>query len=155
MGALFAFLLSLFTGSGGIAGQIEKAAEAAINGKTEQERTAAQERVSTLQAQLAAQMQREADAKAIRLATAGQPEMRVLAFLIGGTFALHVVLIGVGTCLAAPLGWPWLNWTLHIPPFPEPFQTAEIGMIGFFFGYAAVTHSASAIAGAIVKRNSP
>lgn len=152
---IFTFLLSLLTGSGGIAGELRKAYEAKVNGKTEDERIAAGERAKTLELQLTAQTEREARSKEIRLATAGQPEMRLLAFMIGGGFALHTLCISLGTTFQPLIKGGVFDWLLHIPPIPEPFGTAELGIIGFFFGYAAVTHSANAIAGAIAQRKQP
>jgi hypothetical protein len=140
MGMILSFLLSLFTGSGGITGSIEKAYEANLNSKTEEERIASTNLLNALLQQ-----------QTIRLATAGQPLQKWLAFIFAAPFALHVLLIGIGTCIAAPLGWPVLAWTLHVPPFPAPYEGVELGIIGFFYGYAAITHTATVLAGAITS----
>lgn len=141
MTAVFKFILALVTGSGGLVGSLERAYEARLKAANDTERLRLDEKIRYLEAQTK-----------IRLATAGQPEMRLLAFLFGFPFALHVFLIGVGTCVAAPTGWAWLGWALKIPPFPPPYNQIEMSIIGFFFGYAAVTQSVKTVAAVIAGK---
>lgn len=140
------WLVNLLTG--GVADRLERAFDRYLTAQNDHEKLVHEQRIEALKG-LA---ESEARATQLRLATAGQWEQRFLAFALGAPFALHVVLIGIGTCIAAPLGVAWLEWTLHVPPFPSPFDDAEIGVIGFFFGYATVGRGVSAIAAAIARR---
>lgn len=145
------FFLAILNWFGGgplqtIADALTKAHADSLNAKTVSEKTAADERVATL-------TQAMADVANARTAASGQPWwMQLIAFMIGMPFALHILLIGVGTDIAAPLGWTWLEWTRHVPPFPDPYNTAELGIIGFFFGYASISGGLGAVAGAITRR---
>lgn len=142
MGAIFAFVLSLISPVSKLLGKIEDARIAEINAVTERQRIAAQNQ----QAMLAAILQ-------VRLATASFGEMRVLTFMIAFPMALHVFLIGIGTCIAAPTGWGWLAWSLHIPPFPAPFVEWEGIIILSFFGVQGGVKGVSAIAAAIASKH--
>lgn len=92
------------------------------------------------------------NATQVRLATAGYPEQRFLAFLAGATAIVHWVMIGIGTTFAAPLGWGWLEWTLHIPPFPAPFADYEGAIILSFFGLVGAVSVGNSIAAALAMR---
>lgn len=146
----FKWLISLVWGGGGTIGKvvdaIAKARVDLANTKVEEEKVVLQNQLETLHSTLA-------DLQDARKSTANQPWwMATMACMFGFPFAVHVVLIGIGTNFAAPLGWEWLQWTLHIPPWPKPYAEAELGIIQFFYGYAAVSTSVAHIANAIVKR---
>jgi hypothetical protein len=153
MGAILAFLLKLLGGSGGaiatIATQLRQAQADKLNAKSEQEKVAAQERVDTLTLLLKDQQDARAAARSLPW------WMAVLGFMIGFPFALHVFLVGLGTCFQPLIIGGVFDWMLRIPKFPAPLDSSELGIIGFFFGSAAVLGGAQAIAGAIAKRKAP
>ena len=135
---------------GGPLGQIldalTKAHADALNAKTEEEKIAAKNRIDTLTA-LAA------DTANARQAAAGLPWwMALLAFLFGIGFAMHTFFIATGTAFQPLIVGGWFDWLLHIPKLPPPYDQSEIGIIGFFFGFAAVSSGLGAVAGAINRR---
>lgn len=142
------WILSWFGGSplGKIVDGLNKAYSDSLNAKTVEEKTAAQERIETLKT-LAA------DTANARQAAAGQPWwMALLAFLFGIGFALHVFFIGIGTAVQPLIVGGFLDWMLHVPKLPAPYDSMELGIAGFFYGYAAVATGAGAVAKAIVGR---
>jgi uncharacterized membrane protein len=127
---------------------LNKAYSDKLNAVTEGEKIAANERID--RAHVLA-----ADVANARAAAAGLPWwMALLAFLFGIGFALHSFFIAMGTAFAPIIVGGWLDWWLHIPKLPNPYDQAELGIIGFFFGFASVSAGAGAIASAIVKRKS-
>ena len=145
---MLSLILSWFGGGplGQILDALTKAHADAINGATEQERTAAKERVDTLTA-LAA------DTANARAAAAGLPWwMATLAFLFGIGFALHTFFIATGTAFQPLIVGGWFDWLLHIPKLPPPYDQSELGIIGFFFGFSAVSSGLGAVAGAITRK---
>ena len=136
--------------SGSVLGQIESAYKDYLAAQNAEQKLIVQDRLNTLNA-LA---QADANVRAVRIATAGHWEQRFLFLLLGLGPTLHAFFIYVGTTFAAPLGWHWLDWTLHIPPAPAPFDAYEGQIIGFFFGSVAVVSVGKAIAGAIGLRKS-
>lgn len=106
--------------------------------------------VDLAKASIAADIAARANAKEIRLATAGDLGVRVLFFLLGAAFTLHVAAICIGTTFAPLLSSS--SWLLHIPPLPAPFDAYEATIIGFFFGSAVVMTGVQAIAGALARR---
>lgn len=145
---MLAMILNWF--GGGVLSKIldalTKAHADALNAKSVEEKTAADERVATL-TQLAA------DTANARSSAAGLPWwMATLAFLFGIGFALHTFFIAMGTAFQPIILGGWLDWWLHIPPLPPPYDQSELGIIGYFFGFAAVSGGLGAIAGAIGRR---
>jgi hypothetical protein len=141
---MLAWLASL--GIGSIAKQLISAYAQKADAKTEQERIAAQERVDSLNALLK-------DMQDARVSMRSLPWwMAVLGFMIGFPFALHVFLVGLGTCFQPLIAGGVFDWMLRIPKFPAPLDNSELGIIGFFFGSAAVLGGAQAIASAITRR---
>lgn len=134
---------------GSVLGKLEDAYKDYLAAQNDAEKRVHEERIEVLKGQL----QVAQNATAVRMATAGFWEMRFLAFLTGVTAVFHYALIGVGTTFAAPLGWHFLDWTLHIPPFPPPFDDYEGLIILSFFGLVGATNAAKSIAGAIALRN--
>ncbi|MFO1185823.1 MAG: hypothetical protein U1E56_13730 [Bauldia sp.] len=106
--------------------------------------------VDLAKAEVAADIAARANAKEVRLATSGFPEVRALFFLLGAAFVLHVGAICVGTTLQ-PLLAP-SHWLLHIPPLPKPFDEYEATVIAFFFGSAVAMTGVQAIAAALARR---
>ena len=106
--------------------------------------------VDLAKAEISADIAARANAKEIRLATSGFPEVRALFFLIGCGFALHTSAICVGTTLAPLLDRG--SWLLHIPALPAPLDSYEGEVIGFFFGSAVAITGVQAIAGALARR---
>lgn len=141
---MLAMILSWFGGGPlkAILDALTKAHADAINGATEQERTAAKERVDTL-TELAA------DAANARQAASTYPTwMGVIGFMVGFGFALHLLLVALATTFQPLIVGGWLDWMLRIPKLPPPLDASEVGLIGFYFGAMSVT----AVAGAIAKR---
>lgn len=101
------------------------------------------------------------NAKEIRLATAGYWEQRFLAFIVGVIPIMHWAAIGIGSTFAAPfkaMGQPvgWLEWTLHVPPMPPPFDQYEGPILLSFYGLVGVLGASQKIAGAIaIRRRQP
>lgn len=139
------FILSWFGGGplSKIVDALGKAYSDKLSATTEHEQIAAQANIEQLQALLADQQNARAAAKSL------PTWMAVLGWMIGFPFALHILLVGIGTSFAPLLGDSWL---LRIPKWPAPLDTSELGIIGFFFGSAAVIGGANAIAGAIARR---
>lgn len=133
---------------GSVLGKLQEAYHDYLNAQNDEEKRIHEERIEVLKGQLTVAQ----NATSVRLATAGFWEMRFLAFLTGITAVAHYALIGVGTTFAAPLGWHFLDWTLHIPPFPAPFDDYEGLIILSFFGLVGVTNAAKSIAGAVALR---
>ena len=44
------------------------------------------------------------------------------------------------------------DWMLRIPKLPPPLDQTELGVVAFFYGYAAVSTGLGAVANAIAKR---
>lgn len=125
---------------------LNKAYSDKLNAKTEEEKIAANERIATLST-LAA------DTANARASAASLPWwMALLAFLFGIGFALHTFFIAMGTAFQPIIIGGLLDWLLHIPKLPSPYDQSELGIIGYFFGFAAITGGLGAVAGAIAKR---
>ena len=95
--------------------------------------------VKNLEGEIAAR----ANAKEVRLATAGFLEQRVITFLIALPFVIHVLLVGADTNFK--LG-------LQVWSFPKPFVDWEGAILLSYFGLVGATSGLTAIAGAIAKR---
>lgn len=130
-------------------GALNDAYKTKVNAKTEEEKIAAQEHVDTLKAQIELERNRLADVANARAAAAIYPTwMAVLGFMIGFPFALHLLLVGLGTSFAPLIIVGWFDWMLHIPKLPPPLDQSELEIIAFFFGGMVGV----SIAGAIAKR---
>lgn len=81
--------------------------------------------------------------QAIRMATAGYWEMRVMTFLIAAPFAVHLWAVTLDTVFG--FGW-------RIAKFPPPFDQWEGAILLSFFGVSAAVSSVKAIAGALTIR---
>jgi len=90
-----------------------------------------------------AMLQARQDALAVRLATAGFWEMRLLTFLIALPFLIHLWLVTFDT------NWPQ-PW--NVASFPAPFDEWEGAILLSFFGIAGGVSSVRAIAGAVATR---
>lgn len=130
-----------------VADALNKAYGDKLNATTEHDKVAADERIRTLEAALA-------DVADARAGAANLPgELRLLMFMIGFPFALHVFLIGAGTNFQPMIADTFLGtWLLNVPPMPAPFDSTEAQVIGFFYGAVAVIGTGRAIAGAIARR---
>ncbi len=80
--------------TGDLVGQLTKAYEAKLKASNETERIIADVAIKDLERQIA---DRQA-AKEIRLSTSGFWEMRLITFLIAGSFTLHLILVSFDTC---------------------------------------------------------
>lgn len=107
--------------------------------------------VDLAKAEIAADIQARANAKEIRLATAGHIEVRILFFVLGAFFTVHAGLITIGSDFAGRLSAD--HWLLHVAALPRPFDQYEALVITFFFGAATVMNSVQSIAGALARRN--
>lgn len=129
---MFKWLLNLFTG-GGI---IDKLTEVWLKKKDsaiESERIQAEVAKHHIEARLA-----------IRLATAGFWEMRLLTFIIAAPFAVHAGAVMVDTVF---------NWMqLDIPAAPAPFDEWEGAILLSFFGIYGLSKGVTAIAQAVGNR---
>ncbi|QQC25722.1 hypothetical protein I6H96_02340 [Brucella anthropi] len=125
--------------TGDLVGQLTKAYEAKLKASNETERIIADVAIKDLERQIA---DRQA-AKEIRLSTSGFWEMRLITFLIAGSFTLHLILVSFDTCFS--LGW-------KIPRYPAPFDEWQGTILLSFFGVQVVGQGISAIAGAIRGR---
>lgn len=83
----------------------------------------AQSRVAV--AQIEAEIEARKAAAEIRLATAGFWEMRLITFLIAGSFTLHLCAVALDTVFS--IGW-------GIPKFPAPFDEWQGVILLSFFG---------------------
>lgn len=125
--------------SGGVLQRLLAIYETRKNSAVESERIAAELAAKRVDAEIAAR----ANAREIRLATAGFFEMRLLTALIAGCFTLHLVLVTLDTCFA--LGWA-------IAKFPPPFDEWEGAILLSFFGVMAAEKGVTAIAAAIGRK---
>jgi len=105
-----------------------------LKAMTEVDKAKIQERIAALHVQADLERARLADLQQARQNVSNLPWWAAtMMVMIGMPFAIHVVLIGVGTWWVAPRDWDpatraydgagWLEWTRHIPPFPPPFDT--------------------------------
>jgi uncharacterized membrane protein len=90
-----------------------------------------------------AEIQARANAKEVRLATAGFWEQRVITFLIAVPFVIHLLLVAVDTIFKV-CSCVW--------PFPKPFVDWEGAILLSYFGLVGVTTGLNAIAGAVATR---
>ena len=145
---MFKWILS-FLGGGPLNKLIDglnKAYSDKLNSKNETEKTEANERIEYYKVLLA-------DTTSARQNSANLPWwMATMAFLFGIGFALHTFFIAMGTAFQPLIINGWFDWWLHIPKLPSPYDTSEIGIIGFFFGSAAVLGGTTAIAKAISSK---
>ncbi|NLS08141.1 hypothetical protein HGP14_33645 [Rhizobium sp. P32RR-XVIII] len=131
------WLLGWLTGD--LAGALTKAYQAKLDAQNEEQRVIADAAIE----QLKAQVQAQANAKEIRLATAGFWEMRLITAVIAGCFSLHLLLVTLDTCFV--LGW-------GIPKYPAPFDEWQGTILLSFFGVQVAGQSITAIASAIRGR---
>ncbi|MCG7507049.1 hypothetical protein [Mesorhizobium retamae] len=122
-----------------LVGQLTEAYKAKLAAQNDEQRLVAEAAIK----QLEAEMQARAGAKEIRLATAGFWEMRVIAAVIAGCFALHLLLVTLDTCFS--LGW-------RVAAFPAPFDQWEGTILLSFFGVQVAGQGITAIASAIRGR---
>src|SRR5206468_4523 len=78
--------------------------------------------------------------------------MALIAFLFDIGFSLHTFFITMGTAFQPLIINGWLDWWLHIPKLPTPYDASELGIIAFFYGFAAVAAGTGSIANAILKK---
>lgn len=71
-----------------------------------------------------------------RSQTSGFWEMRLLTFIIGGSFTTHLVAVSLDTIFQ--LGW-------RIPAYPKPFDQYEGSILLSFFGLMAGVTTVSAV----------
>jgi hypothetical protein len=93
--------------------------------------------------QIDAEIAARGDARAIRIATAGHWEQRLLSFLIAAPFVIHAGAVGLDTTFR--LGW-------GIPKYPQPFDEWEAAILLSFFGLQAASKIATTVAAAIIGR---
>lgn len=134
---MWAAIIKWLTGS--LVGQLTEAYKARLAASNETERLIADAAIKHLEAE----MQARAGAKEIRLATAGFWEMRAIAAVIAGCFALHLLLVTLDTCFS--LGW-------RVAAFPAPFDQWEGTILLSFFGVQVAGQGITAIAAAIRGR---
>lgn len=134
---MWAAIIKWLTGS--LVGQLTEAYKAKLAAQNDEQRLVAEATIKHLEAE----MQARAGAKEIRLATAGFWEMRVVAAVISGCFALHLLLVTADTCFG--LG-------LRVAAFPAPFDQWEGTILLSFFGVQVAGQSITAIASAIRGR---
>lgn len=144
------WLISLLWGGGetlsSITSALGKAYSDKLSAKTETDKIQAQANIDRLHAVLD-------DMNNARAAAKNYPWwMALLAFMIGFPFALHLFCVGLATTFQPLIVGGLFDWTLHIPKLPPPLDTSEVGIIAFFFGYAAVSTGLGAVAGAISQR---
>lgn len=125
--------------TGDLVGQLTRAYEAKLKAQTEADKLVADAAIKDIERQMA---DRTA-AKEIRLATAGFWEVRLIASIIAGCFALHLLLVTLDTCFR--FGW-------RIPAFPRPFDEWQGTILLSFFGVQVVGQGIGAIAAAIRGR---
>lgn len=143
---------------GSVMGLLQKQSDNAVEGK----KIDAQVAMEQIKAEMAARQ----NTAEVRLATAGFPEQRLLAFLAGVIPVLHFVLIGVGTFLVSPFDWDngckcyvngtgWLEWTRHLPNLPAPWDGYEGPILLSFFGLVGAVSLGKMAVGAwtLVKRH--
>lgn len=97
-----------------------------------------------LQATWAAQQL--ASLQAVRLATSGFIEMRIITFVIAAIFTLHLLLVGLDTMF----GWTWDG--NPVKAFPHPMNEWEGAILLSFFGLTAGVIGLKAVAAAIIRR---
>jgi len=134
---MWAALIRWITGD--LVGQLTEAYKVKLAADTDEKKLVADAVVKHLEAE----MQARSGAKEIRLATAGFWEMRAVAAVIAGCFALHLLLVTLDTCFA--LGW-------RVAAYPAPFDQWEGTILLSFFGVQVAGQGISAIAAAIRGR---
>jgi hypothetical protein len=75
--------------------------------------------------------------------------------MIGFGFAIHLLLITLATTFQPIIIGGVLDWMLRIPKLPPPLDQTELGVVAFFYGYAAVSTGLGAVATAIARRKAP
>lgn len=125
--------------TGGLADKLLDAYKAKLSADSDVNNAIADERLAIIRADVESQR----NARAIRLATAGFLEMRILTVVFAAPFALHVAMVGLDTCFR--LGW-------HVAKFPAPFDEWEGAIVLSFFGVTVVGAGLKALAGAIAFR---
>jgi hypothetical protein len=85
--------------------------------------------------------------KAVRLATAGFMEMRVITAALGGAFAFHACAVVI--CTTFNLGPRWGLW---IPALPSPFDQWEGAIVLSFFGVQLATKGINGLVAAFLAR---
>ena len=125
--------------TGSLLSQLTEAYTAKLAAQNDEQRLVADAAIK----QLEAEMQARAGAKEIRLATAGFWEMRAIAAVIAGCFALHLLLVTLDTCFS--FGW-------RVAAFPAPFDQWEGTILLSFFGVQVAGQGITAIAAAIRGR---
>jgi hypothetical protein len=115
-----------------VLGYFERREQAKLAAANDTERRAMEERADV-----------RATALAIRLATAGHWEMRLITFVIAACFVSHLVLVTWDT------NWPQ-PW--NVPSFPSPFDEWEGIIILSFFGVQVANKIANTTAAASVMK---
>lgn len=130
---------------GTVAKSLSDAYVAQKNSQTEQERIRWQAEIDRLHALLG-------DLNSARsFASTMPPAMMRLAIMIAFPFALHVLMVGLGTCFRPWIVNGWFDGLLHVPPFPAPFDTQEANIIAYFFGATAVASLGSSAVNAVAR----
>lgn len=121
---------------GDVLSALTRAYELKLSADTDEKRLIADAAIADVNRQIEASR----NVAAIRLATAGFWEMRLIAAIIAGCFALHLLLVTLDTCFA--FGW-------RIPKFPAPFDEWEGAILLSFFGVQTVSAGFNVLAAAI------
>lgn len=125
--------------SGGILDRILTHLERRADTETERDKVKA----AVLRGAIVAEMEARANAREIRLATAGFWEMRLLTALIAGCFTLHLVAVTLDTVFR--FGW-------QVSKFPAPFDQWEGAILLSFFGVYAGLGAVQSIAAAVGRK---
>lgn len=137
--------------SGGILDRVLSHIERRQSSDVESERIAAGIAAEEIKAEMAAR----ANAREIRLATAGFWEMRLITFIIAACFTSHLVLVTIDTTTRAFQGWCYYvaaKQTCGVPAFPSPFDEWEGAILLSFFGIYTVGRGMQTIAAAMSRR---
>lgn len=129
---MFSFLLSLLTGSGGIAGSLEKAYRAKLDAQNDSERLRAEHEIKILEAEQDARRQ----AAQIRRETAGHIEVRLAVGIIGLATAAHYAAVVADSIFI-------FSW--NVAKLPAPMDQWEGAIILSFFGLQGAVGIGSAI----------
>src|SRR5690349_24164874 len=114
-----------------VAASLVDAYRAKLAAEQSDKKIAADLALKNLEAEIAAR----ANAKEVRLATAGFLEQRLITFLIAVPFVIHVLLVGADTNFK--LGW-------GIWSFPKPFVDWEGAILLSYFGLVGATSGLNA-----------
>lgn len=93
--------------------------------------------------QIEAEIEARKAARDVRLATASYWEMRLISFLIAGSFTLHLVAVTLDTVFR--FGW-------GVPKYPAPFDEWEGVILLSFFGVQAATMILNGVVASIFRK---